>query len=132
MPHATTPEALHLTWTDRFNAGDLDGLMELYETGIVMMPEPGKLASGHAAVREALAGFLALKGRFALQVQRSIEADGIALVFSKWTLSAQTPQGPLELTGQTSDVMRRQQDGRWLCLIDNPFGAQAIDAAQRT
>jgi ketosteroid isomerase-like protein len=28
---ATTPEQIHRVFEDRFNAGDLDGLMELYE-----------------------------------------------------------------------------------------------------
>jgi hypothetical protein len=35
----------------------------------------------------------------------------------------------VSLAGQTSDVARRQADGRWLIMIDNPFGGQGADAA---
>ena len=32
----------------------------------------------------------------------------------------------VNLTGQTSDVVRRQPDGTWLLVIDNPFGCEGI------
>ena len=32
----------------------------------------------------------------------------------------------VNLTGQTSDVVRRQADGTWLLVIDNPFGCEGI------
>jgi ketosteroid isomerase-like protein len=33
----------------------------------------------------------------------------------------------IALAGQTSDVVRRQTDGTWLLIIDNPYGAAAAD-----
>jgi len=54
-----------------------------------------------------------------------ILANDIALLFSKWNLS--DPEGnAVELSGQTSDVVRRQADGSWLFVIDNPFGAAGV------
>jgi ketosteroid isomerase-like protein len=45
---------------------------------------------------------------------------------AKWTLNGTSPEGgPVEIAGQTSDVLRRQSDGNWLIVIDNPFGAQS-------
>jgi ketosteroid isomerase-like protein len=36
---------------------------------------------------------------------------------------ATAPGGsPLELAGRFTDVVRRQPDGRWLFVIDNPYG----------
>jgi uncharacterized protein (TIGR02246 family) len=129
---ANSPEALHRVWADLFNAGDLDGLMALYDPAVLMVPEPGRTITGKAAIREALTGFLSLKGRFTLQFQQALEVGDVALVFSRWNLDADSPQGPIALSGQTSDVARRQTDGRWLMVIDNPFGGPGIDAAQRT
>jgi hypothetical protein len=34
-------------------------------------------------------------------------------------------------TGVSSDVLRRQPDGRWLIAIDNPWGAQVLPAEGR-
>lgn len=129
---SNTPEALHRAWADRFNAGDLDGLMTLYAADAIMVPEPGKVVSGLAAIRDVLAGFLSLKGRFELRFQLALESGDVALVFSRWVLSAQSDNGPIELNGQTSDLARRQANGQWLMVIDNPFGASVADAVQKT
>jgi ketosteroid isomerase-like protein len=29
--------------------------------------------------------------------------------------------------GDSSDLLRRQQDGRWLIAVDNPWGAQLLE-----
>jgi ketosteroid isomerase-like protein len=48
-------------------------------------------------------------------------------VISRWTLTGSRQDGsPLEMTGQTSDVVRRQADGSWRLAIDNPFGDAAL------
>jgi ketosteroid isomerase-like protein len=49
----------------------------------------------------------------------------IALLFSDWTLSATDPDGhAIEMAGRTSDVARRQSDGSWLFVIDDPYGSE--------
>jgi hypothetical protein len=46
--------------------------------------------------------------------------------------SATDPQGnAVELSGQASDVLRRQADGTWLLVIDNPYGVEAGGHASR-
>ena len=53
-----------------------------------------------------------------------VHGDGIAILYADWTLDAKAPDGsPITLAGQTTDVARRQPDGRWLYAIDSPFGA---------
>jgi ketosteroid isomerase-like protein len=55
---ATEPEQMHGTFEEAFNAGDIDALMELYEPDATLVPQPGALAEGTAAIRESLAWFL--------------------------------------------------------------------------
>ena len=46
-----------------FNSGDLDGLVrDMYEDDAVLVPSPGTSATGKAAIREALQGFLSMGG----------------------------------------------------------------------
>jgi ketosteroid isomerase-like protein len=53
-----------------------------------------------------------------------VQAGDVAIGYVKWTLDAKAADGsPIHLEGQTSDVMRRHADGRWLIAIDSPFGA---------
>jgi ketosteroid isomerase-like protein len=96
----------------------------LYEPTAAFTPQPGQVVTGHAAIREAIGGFLALDAEFEMQTGTVVEADDIALLLSKWTLKGTDPSGAaVDLAGQTADVVRRQPDGYWLFVIDNPYGS---------
>jgi ketosteroid isomerase-like protein len=56
-----------------------------------------------------------------------IEAGDIALYISRWRLDGTSPDGqPVSMAGESSDVLRRQRDGRWLIALDNPWGADLL------
>ena len=58
------------------------------------------------------------------EIQKVLEAKGTALVINKWILRGTQPNGtPITMSGQSADVLRRQQDGTWRVLIDDPWGA---------
>lgn len=122
MP-ARTPEEVHRLFAGAFNAGDVKAILSLYEPSAVLVPQPGQMVRGQAAIRDALGGYLALKPTFMMEPTRVLPSDDIALLFSKWTLTGAGPDGnTITMTGQTTDVVRRQKDGTWLMVIDNPFG----------
>ena len=118
---------VHELFVERFNSQDADGIIELYEPNAVILP-PGapEVVSGHEAIRAVLDGILALKGKMENTIVRVIERQDIAILYSRWTVSGTGPDGaPVTLGGTTSDVVRRQSDGRWLFAIDNPLGGAA-------
>lgn len=124
---AHSPDDVHPLFARYFAAADMDALISLYEPHAVLLPQPGQVARGPAAIRESLGAFLAMKGSFAIRSSKVIQADDVAIVFAKWTLDARAPDGsPIHLEGETSDVLRRQPDGRWLIAIDSPFGAAGV------
>ena len=53
--------------------------MSLYEAQSSMVVEPGRIAEGQAAVREALAGFLAMKPTLTPEKKKIIVANNLAL-----------------------------------------------------
>jgi uncharacterized protein (TIGR02246 family) len=117
------PEDMHRAFTTAFNAGDLDALMALYEPGASLAPAPGQTVSGVDAIRIALAAFLALRGRMTITTLRIVPAGDLALLHGSWTLVGTDPDGKaVELTGRDAEVVRRQDDGGWRFIIDNPFG----------
>jgi ketosteroid isomerase-like protein len=69
-----------------------------------------------------------MNGTFNIERTDVVAADDVALVYSTWTLKGGAdPNGnPIDLAGQSTDVVRRQPDGTWLFAIDNPWGVQAI------
>jgi uncharacterized protein (TIGR02246 family) len=106
------------------NAGDLDGLAGLYEPQAALSPQPGTVVTGARAIREALSGFVAAKVHITLDTKILAHANDVALMTSKWDLSATGPDGkPMKLSGQSTEVARRQPDGTWRFVIDLPWGS---------
>jgi ketosteroid isomerase-like protein len=118
-----TPEEVLKSIVDGINTGNLDALMPLYEPGAAFAAQPGNLTRGLAGVREGLAGFIAMKGKLDLKVTRVLEASELALVIGVWSFAGTGPDGkPVKLAGKSADVLRRQADGSWCFVIDNPWG----------
>lgn len=124
---ATDPQAVHALFLERFQAGDVDGLLDLYEPTATFVAEPGTPVAGHEAIRAAIAGFLALGGTFTMESRLLAQTGDLAQLASIWTLSAKNADGsPLELAGVGTEVARRQADGTWKLAIDNPWGVAGL------
>lgn len=112
---------------EAINRGDINAAMSLYEPQAVIVAQPGQIARGTAAVRAAIEGFVALKPALKGVAHQVVEAGDIALYCSKWTLTGAAPDGKrVEMSGVSSDVLRRQPDGRWLISVDNPWDTSII------
>jgi len=109
--------------THAFHQGDIDGIMRSYEGGAVVVGQPGTPVSGSAALRAMFEGFVAAKARFTFAGHELIQADDIALHLTPWRMVGVAPDGTaLAAGGLSVAVLRRQPDGRWLMVIDNPHG----------
>jgi ketosteroid isomerase-like protein len=69
---ARRPEDLDRLFLERANAGDVDGVVALYEPQAVLAFPPGGLAIGAAAIREVYAGLLAPRPRFSGEIRPAI------------------------------------------------------------
>lgn len=122
---ARTPEELLQRIAETFSTHDVEGALALYEPNATLVAQPGQVVTGTEAIGEVLSGLLGMRPRFDLKVNKAFQADDTALIFSDWTLSATDPDGnAVEMAGQGSDVARRQPDGSWLMVIDNPWGGE--------
>ena len=120
------PEETNNLFAEALNAGNLNALASLYEPQATLMPSPGKLVSGTAAIKESLLNFVAGKPKMSLTSRLVAQAGDMAVTSAKWELSVTGPEGkPTQMTGQSIEVVRQHPDGRWLYVIDLPFGAGA-------
>jgi ketosteroid isomerase-like protein len=120
MP-ATTPEQVDELFSAAFNAGDVDGLVSLYEPTAPLLAHTGEIIAAPEARRAYVIEMLSLGARIDLRTSK-VEVNGdLALVFSPWSLTATNPDGsPLRMAGDSVVVLRRQQDGMWRFAIDDP------------
>jgi uncharacterized protein (TIGR02246 family) len=123
MTTAQSPaDAVRLV-SERISASDVEGALALYEPNAAFTPQPGQVVTGLDGIRAALEGFTALKPRLEGTVERVVESGEVALVLNRWMLEGTAPDGQrIEMGGLSADVLRRQADGRWLVLIDDPWG----------
>lgn len=123
MTTAPSPaDAVRLV-SECISACDVDGALALYEPHAAFTPQPGEVVTGRDAIRQALEGFTALTPRLEGKIERVVESGDVALVLNRWTLEGTSPDGQaVEMAGLSADVVRRQRDGRWLVLIDDPWG----------
>ena len=118
-----TPEQVLAAIVTGINSGDLESLMALYERDAAFATQPGNLAPGAPGIREALGGFISMQGTLDLEVTRVLEVDDLALVVGVWSFDGTGPDGePVRLEAKNADVLRRQTDGTWRFVIDNPWG----------
>jgi uncharacterized protein (TIGR02246 family) len=118
-----TPREVLQSIVDGINSDNLDALMTLYEPQAAFALQPGHLSHGLTGVRQALAGFVDMKGTLDLDVTRVLEVSDLALVTTRWSFAGTGPDGaPVRLASESADVLRRQADGSWRFVIDNPWG----------
>jgi len=123
-----TPQEMMDTFFERFSAHDIEAVLALYEPNAVFVDEPGKVVQGTDAIRESLTAFMAMKPNLKLVKHETLASGDIETNFVKWTLTGTGPDGePVSMEGAAVDVIRRQPDGGWKFVIDNPWGVAILD-----
>ena len=105
---AREPQDLERLLIARQWAGDIDGMVALYEPDAVLDDGEGGTAVGKEAIRVLFAALTATGKKFAAGTQRPAMVRGdLALT------STLLPDGNV-----TAEVARRQSDSTWLWIID--------------
>ncbi|MFC4128136.1 YybH family protein [Nocardia rhizosphaerae] len=108
---ARCPEDLGRLVVERLNAGDVDGLVELYEAEAVLALPDGVVATGIEEIRAAYTRLVADRPVFQPGAQApALRAGDLAMT------STRLPGG----TAATVEVARRQPDGSWRWILDQP------------
>ena len=120
---ASHPQQVGKLFEERFAAGDLDGVMDLYEEGAVFTTPQGA-HEGLDAIREVVARYLSTGASIVMNESVAFEAGDLALVHWAWTMTF--PDGRIA-EGASAEVLRRQRDGSWKFVIDNGGGSAMLD-----
>ncbi|MEO3784707.1 nuclear transport factor 2 family protein [Actinocorallia sp. B10E7] len=108
---AMRPEDITRLFVERSNAGDAAGVAALYEEDAVMAYPPGGRTTGREAIRELWEKVLSHNPRFE-------QEEPLPTLISGDIALTSTP--PRDGSGARAQVVRRQPDGSWLRLLDQP------------
>jgi hypothetical protein len=107
---AKEPEDLGRFFVERANAGDIEGLVALYETNATLACGAGKTAVGSEQIRQFYISLLASRPQFTPGIPaRTLRNGEIALTSSR-----------LANGDVTAEIARQQPDGSWLWIVDQP------------
>lgn len=112
---AQVPEDLQRAFVPRANAGDVEGLVALYEPGALLSIPGGKEATGTEAIRAFYVDLLASRPQFEPGEHQPVLRNGnLALTSSR-----------LKDGTVTAEIARQQPDGTWRWAIDQPSIAKS-------
>lgn len=105
---AKSPNELEKFFVDRANAGDIDGLVALYEPQAVLVSDDGHQVVGADQIRKFFASYLEDLSRLEHSVQApALRSGELALTSSRHR------NGDI-----SAEIARRQPDGTWLWVVD--------------
>lgn len=118
----TDPHQLSSLFVKYFNAGDVDGLLSLYEEGATLYL-PGDDALTPVPLRAAFEKFSS--GGISIEPLKAYVCvkDDLALSLGHIELISATEQIVL----RTTEILRRQGDGTWRYVIDNAIGSALLE-----
>jgi ketosteroid isomerase-like protein len=106
-----------------FNTGKLENILTNYEADSILDLGEGQSFSGLEKISQALSNFLATKLPIHVSNSKATENGGLALVTFDWSIDGLGPDGTnVSMAGRAIDVLRRNSNGYWKQIIDQPFG----------
>lgn len=117
------PEEFLNSYVEKFNAGNLSSLIDMYEKDACFVVQPGQTICGLKNIGQSLQDFIAMNGNLESQVKGVIQTSNLALVNTIWSFKGTGPDGkPVNISGRATDLLRQQSDSSWRIVIDNPWG----------
>lgn len=121
MP-AQKPEDVDAMFERGINAGDVEAVVALYEPEGTLVAMPGQPLTGREAIRAAIQGFVDAGTNLKLVVNSVVIGGDVAMVYNDWTGTMRGPDGAtIDISGKAIEICRRQPDGSWLFVIDDPY-----------
>jgi uncharacterized protein (TIGR02246 family) len=122
---ARSPHELADLFMRLYSADDIDTLVTCYEDDAVFVPAPGQEARGRTQIAAALQGMRSAGFTIELAPAKLLEAGDTAVLSNMATV-----RGPgVDVTAPTIEVVRRQADGNWRWIADDPGFLSFLDDA---
>ena len=112
------PSEINAAFADGFNRRDVDALLSLYLAHGAVVEVDGSVSHGIDPIRDHLERLVALGGTMTSTNLTTVIVGDVALVTAAWEIvdSSVAPT----ISGRSTEVLLRAEDGTWSYLIDQP------------
>ena len=112
-----------LAMTDAFHNGDIVNVMAAYEKNATVVFEPEKPVNDNVMIRQAFLEIFKIKPTFEYSGHEVFIQGDTAMHIAPWKMTAVAPDGTeIKNQGLSIAILKKQMDGRWLMVMDNPHG----------
>ena len=130
FPLPTRPEDVIPSLVERFNARDLDAMMELYSSEAVFVANDGRTITDRSEFAALFQRDMNLGVPLKANVRHVFVGGDTAQIVLDWAIHGEDSDGKLvHVHGTASDIMRRGADGVWRYIIDNNQGTVVREPA---
>ena len=116
------------TMTAAFHKKDIQTVLSTYEQGAAVMFEAGTAITDPNMLKQMFEGAFQINPKFEYPKGHEVYmANDIALHIAPWIMSGTAPDGTvISDTGLSVAVLRKQSNGQWLMVLDNPNGQSLL------
>jgi ketosteroid isomerase-like protein len=128
------PDDVSRVLVKALETGDIETSLAVYEPSAVLFSKSGRTMTGLDEIRKNNAALIALKPTFDIAfIKFTLSGDGtLATNRMKANLSWRDAEGKLvEASVDTLEVLRKQEDGSWRYIIDDPYGSMRANLQER-
>ncbi|MHC8949894.1 YybH family protein [Sphingobacterium hungaricum] len=119
-----SPEQMNEFFADAYNSGDVNRLNMLFESNAKIVRYDGTIVSGVELINEEHLNLLNFGGKMTSVNKYCVELENIALLRADWKIETKNDKSEdIVIEGSSSEIARKQSDGTWLYIVDNPCGA---------
>ncbi|WP_282091138.1 YybH family protein [Epibacterium ulvae] len=117
------------TMTHYFQAGDIARVMESYEEKATIVFEPDTPQPDTGEQVRLFTELSAINPTFDYVAGHEVVVNGdIAMHIAPWSMTGHTPDGQeIKQSGLSVAVLRKQSDGSWKMVIDNPHSGRLLN-----
>lgn len=106
---------------------DVKGAMSCFDSQGIYIDSDGKEIRGRTQIEKAISTLCALELEIKGSEPHLTTIGDLSLWLDEWEMIGKTPDGHLiKNHGHTTCLMKRNEEGVWLWLVDNPFGAAVL------
>jgi len=107
--------------------GDVESALDCFDDEAIYVTGIGTFVKGKENIRKALEQVCGLKPDLQAQRSTGFTVDNITAWVDEWTMKATLPDATkLAMKGTSSDILKKQPNGNWAYLVDNPYGAEYL------